>query len=169
MQKGSPLCCLQPPSQSAPCHAHTTCSSKAIAGRRSCGAAGCGADAASIPLPSAPPSKGLGVVWQQMSSGTLQEAGAGCLLQLVPGETEQDLCSGQGCHGTLASTNPGLARALHLRLPIACCGARAEDPHRLLAGCPAPASPPCPRKLALSQSVTSCLSPQTPALSAELI
>lgn len=71
MQKGSPLCCLQFPSQSAPCCAQTARSNKAVAGKRSCGA-----DAASSPLPSAPQSKGLGVVWQQMSSSALQEGWA---------------------------------------------------------------------------------------------
>lgn len=85
------------------------------------------------------------------------------------GEAEQDPCSGQGCRGTLASTNPGLAGVLYLRLPVAQCCARAEDTHHLLAGCTAPASPLCPRKLVLSQSVASCSSPRTPALLAELI
>lgn len=46
---------------------------------------------------------------------------------------------------------------------------RAEDTHHLLTGCTAPVSPPCPCKLVLSQSVTSCSSPRTPALLAELI
>ena len=68
MQKGSPLCCLQPRSQSTPCCAQTARSNKAMAERRSCGA-----DAASSPLPLAPPSKGPGVVWQQMSSDALRE------------------------------------------------------------------------------------------------
>lgn len=68
-----------------------------------------------------------------------------------------------------ASTNPGLAGALYLSLPMAWCCARAGDTHHLLTGCTAPASPPCPCKPVLSQSVSSCSSPRTPALLVELI
>lgn len=64
---------MQRPPQSSPCGAQTAHSSKAMAGRRSRGAAQCGAVAASIPLPSASPSKGPRVVWQQMSSSALRE------------------------------------------------------------------------------------------------